>query len=111
MQGYTNSRSFLLALLVGAFGVAANAQVFEKRAYMTGGRGDEGKCTIEVLVDKSAEVMIFGDHGIIRTIDGAPSTWRRMECTGPMPRDMRSFRFIGRDRRGRQELVRDPRSK
>ena len=45
------------------------------------GGGDRGKCTIEVNVDGVAEIEIRGDEGRMRTLSGAASTWRRMECT------------------------------
>jgi hypothetical protein len=81
-----------------------------RRASIVGnGNGDQGKCTIEVDVDQSAEVEIRGDSGRIRTLSGQPATWRRFECTGPIPRNPTDFRFRGIDGRGRQQLVGDPR--
>jgi hypothetical protein len=80
------------------------------RATLRGGRGDGGKCTAEVEVDGVAEVGIRGDTGEIRTISGQPATWRRLECTSPLPPMPADFRFRGVDGRGRQELVADPRS-
>ena len=45
-----------------------------------------------------------------RNISGQPAQWRRFECNGPMPANMRDFRFAGVDGRGRQQLLRDPRN-
>ena len=80
------------------------------RANITGGRGDQGKCTIEVVVDRTVEVEVSGDMGHIRTISGAPGRWVRLQCTAPMPRHPEDFQFRGIDGRGRVELIRDPRS-
>ena len=74
------------------------------------GGGDRGKCTIEVNVDGVAEIEIRGDEGRMRTLSGAASTWRRMECTGPLPLNPLDFHFSGVDGRGSQKLLRDPAS-
>ena len=74
------------------------------------GGGDHGKCTIEVNVDGVAEIEIQGDQGRMRTLSGAASTWRRMECTEPLPLNPLDFHFSGVDGRGRQTLLRDPAS-
>jgi hypothetical protein len=81
-----------------------------RRANLTGSRGDRGKCTIEVVVDELAEVEIAGDMGRLRTLAGMPAEWRRFQCTEPLPANPMEFRFVGIDGRGRQDLVRDPRS-
>ena len=70
---------------------------------------DRGKCTIEVVVDGTAEVEIRGDQGTIRNLAGRPAEWRRFECNAPLPRNPVGFRFAGVDGRGRQQLMRDPR--
>lgn len=75
-----------------------------------GGSPDRGKCTAEVEVDGVAEVGIRGNEGRIRTLSGQPATWRRLDCTGPLPASFSDFRFKGVDGRGRQTLVVDPRS-
>jgi hypothetical protein len=95
------------AVLPAQFGRLGSNQTM--RATITGSRGGEGKCTIEVEVDGSAEVDISGDSGRIRTIAGQPSNFRRMECTEPMPRNPANFRFEGVDGRGNVNLIRDPR--
>lgn len=84
------------------------AQTQTRRASIRGNAGDEGKCTIEVEVDGSAEVELFGDTGRIRNLSGSPATWRRLECNGAMPRNPTDFRFKGIDGRGHVALVGDP---
>ena len=93
---------------IAACGVGAlSAQ--PRRADITGGGGDRGKCTIEVVVDGAAEVEVRGDTANLRNLAGQPPQWRRFVCNGPMPPNPRDFRFAGVDGRGRQTLVRDPR--
>src|SRR5260370_13359567 len=99
-----------VAALAMAFG-PVSAQTIRRMADMRGGGNpDRGKCTIEVVVDGVAEVEVRGDSAILRNISGQPAQWRRFECNGPMPANMRNFRFAGVDGRGRQELLRDPRN-
>ncbi len=90
--------------------MAGSLSAEQRRAAIRGGGGpDQGKCTIEVVVDGAAEVEIRGDTANLRNLSGRPPQWRRFECTGVMPRNVTNFRFSGVDGRGRQELVRDPR--
>jgi hypothetical protein len=104
----------IATMLLTALGAAAqprgsqNSQ--EIRASMKNASGDQGKCTIEVVVDITAEVEIFGDRATIRTIAGQPSSFRRMECSGPMPINPAEFEFKGIDGRGNQRLMLDPRT-
>jgi hypothetical protein len=102
----------LLTVFAAAAVVAsqAGAQQYQRRAMMVGGgSADRGKCTIEVVVDGTAEVEIRGDQGSIRNLAGRPAEWRRFECNAPLPRNPAGFRFAGVDGRGRQDLIRDPR--
>ena len=104
-----NSR-MVAVVMVTASSLGAQAQVSERRASMRGGGNPyNGKCTIEVVVDGSAEVEIRGDRAVLRNLDGRPPEWRRFECTGVMSPNPGDFRFQGIDGRGRQKLVRDPR--
>src|SRR5882672_4911105 len=98
-----------LALVVMISGVAAYSQQWgnSRRADIRGGGGD-GKCTIEVVVDGTAEVEINQTNARLRTISGQPAQWRRFECNQPMPPNPVGFRFRGIDGRGRQELINDP---
>lgn len=100
---------FLLVSILLAQALSAQMERF-RRATLTGGRGDRGKCTIEVDVDDVAEVEVSGDSGRLRTLAGQPAEWRRFECSDPLPRNPADFRFRGIDGRGRVTLVRDPRS-
>ena len=98
-----------------AAGLVLAAPMFAQKpdifhAQIRGGVGDHGKCTIEVTVDSVAEIEIRGDEGRMRTLSGAPSVWRRMECNQPLPPNPVEFQFSGVDGRGRQTLVRDPSS-
>src|SRR3954451_2428835 len=101
---------FAAATILGCVLPAHAAVVQERRANITGGGGDSGKCTIEVEVDDVAEVEVFGEQGFIRTLSGAPSNWRRFQCNFPMPRNPIDFRFRGIDGRGNVQLIRDPRN-
>ena len=75
-----------------------------------GGAPDRGKCTVEVVVDGSAEVEIHGDTANLRDLAGASPQSRRFECTGPLPPNPGDFGFVGVDGRGHQQLLRDPRN-
>ena len=97
---------FTIAGLTAAVAVAQPP--IERRAMITGGGGDRGKCTIEVVVDGAAEVEIRGDRAFLRNLGGQPPSWRRFVCNVPMPFDPVEFRFAGVDGRGRQTLVRAP---
>jgi len=92
-------------------GGLAMAQTTPRRAvFVGGGDPNQGKCTIEVVVDSSAQIEIRGDSATLRNTGGQNPQWRRFECTGPMPANPQNFRFAGVDGRGRQALVRDPRN-
>lgn len=77
---------------------------------MTGGGSGYGICTIEVNVDGAAEIEIFGDNGLLRTLSGQAATWRRFQCNEPLPRNPVDFRLAGVAGRGTVRLLRDPRS-
>lgn len=86
---------------------AVSAQTYQRRATMTGNaNANEGKCTIEVVVDGAAEVTIQGDYATIRNLSGQTPQWRRFECNRVMPNNPADFRFRGIDGRGSQDLVR-----
>ena len=101
-----------LVLLAGASllsSAVALAQAQQRQASIRGGGSpDQGKCTIEVVVDGAAEVQIQGATATLRTISGQPAQWRRFECSSAMPPNPANFRFSGVDGRGRQQLARDP---
>ena len=104
-------RNLLISFtMVAAVAAPLCAQGYQRRATLTGASGDRGKCTIEVVVDGTADVEIRGDTATLRNISGNPPQWRRFECTGVLPRNPADFRFAGVDGRGRQSLIQDPRN-
>ena len=101
--------TFIVGLVAATAG-SMTAQSLQRRAnVVNGGNPNGGKCTIEVVVDGSAEIEIRGDSATLRNTGGQPPQWRRFECTGSMPVNPSNFRFAGVDGRGRQILARDPR--
>ncbi len=105
-----NGRIVTLTAILGTLAVA-RGQNMQRRAVITGG-GDNGrgKCTIEVVVDGTAEVEIRGGSATLRNLTGQTPQWRRFECTSMPPANPARFEFAGVDGRGRQQLVRDPRN-
>ncbi|MEO8661660.1 MAG: hypothetical protein ABI693_24535, partial [Bryobacteraceae bacterium] len=98
-----------LVPLAALFAMASFGQrITDRRSAEIRGGGGDGKCTIEVVVDHIAEVEISGRNATIRTINGAPATFRRFQCNQEMPNRPNDFRFQGIDGRGRQDLVRSP---
>src|SRR3954470_7043409 len=98
----------LLAMsLLAASPMWAQRSTSRMSASISGG-GGEGKCTIEVVVDNTADVEINGRNAIIRTLSGAPASFRRFECNQEMPNRPTNFRFEGVDGRGSQTLVGNP---
>jgi len=101
-------------LVIGALAITAGlavAQTSQRRAvFVGGGDAGRGRCTLEVVVDGSAQIEIRGDNATLRNTGGQAPQWRRFECTGAMPANPANFRFAGVDGRGRQTLVSDPRN-
>ncbi len=104
-------KRYITWAVLSAAVTALQAQVPDqiRQAAISGSRGTSGKCTIEVRVDITAEVDVYGDSGRLRTLAGQPATWTRMECTDPLPYSMTEFRFKGIDGRGKVQLTQDPR--
>lgn len=102
--GYLASAGLVIA------GIALGQSSQRQAAIRGGGNPNEGKCTIEVLVDGTAEVQIKGTNATLRTTGGQAAQWRRFECTSPLPANPANFHFSGVDGRGRQDLIRDPRN-
>jgi hypothetical protein len=104
-------RYFCAAVTLMSMAAIVNAQNSQRRANIIGGGSpDQGKCTVEAVVDGAAEVEIRGDSATLRNLSGQPPQWRRFECNAPMPPNPGEFRFAGVDGRGSQQLVRDPRN-
>ena len=97
-----------LIAAVSALMQAAYANPAPRRATITGGGGN-GRCTIEVIVDGSVEVEVSGDSGLLTTISGQTSEWRRFQCNTPIPRNPADFRVIRLSGRGTVRLTQDPR--
>ena len=104
-------KSYGWVVMFPILALAAQAQIADeiRRATIDGAGSTSGKCTIEVLVDASAEVDIYGDSGRLRTVAGQKSSWTRMACTDALPAAMSDFRFSGIDGRGSVKLAQDPR--
>ncbi len=103
------SAALSCAVMFGQFGGGNNGgRVTDTRSAEIRGGGGEGKCTIEVEVDDTADVEISGSQGRIRTVSGSPASFRRFECNQQMPTNATGFRFKGIDGRGQQNLVRGP---
>lgn len=81
----------------------------ERRATITGGGSNSGKCTIDVNVDDQVEVEIADVKANLRTLTGQPATWIRFECTTPLPHNMGDFELRAISGRGKVTLVQDPR--
>jgi hypothetical protein len=103
-------RQYLCVIFAGFAAAAAPlcAQTYRQQARIVAGNG--GRCTVEVVVDGSAEVEIRGGNAILRPLSGQQPQWRRFECTGVMPMNPLDFRFQGVDGRGTQRLIREPRN-
>src|ERR1700721_2397239 len=67
-----------------------------------------GKCTIEVILNGSAEIDILGPTGNLRSLTGEPLGWRRFECTAVLPPNPDGFQIHLTSGRGRLELLRHP---
>jgi len=104
------NKSTLMTMAFLLFMESTQAATLTRRAFITGGGGGRGKCTLEVDVDGAAEVEVAGDTGHLRTLSGRTAVWRRFQCNVPLPRMADDFRLIGVDGRGSVQLTRDPRT-
>jgi len=96
------------ALMTLAYSLYANG--VPRRATITRGGFGGGTCTVQVNVDHSAEVEVWGDMAELRTLAGQDAFWRRFECTAPMPRFTSDFQMRKMEGRGRITLAREPRT-
>jgi len=102
-------RQLLFFAVCATLTSAVHAQTYQRQASIGGGGNpNQGKCTIEVVVDGAAQVEIRGTSATLRNLSGQPAQWRRFECNAPMPPNPSNFRLQGIDGRGRQTLIRDP---
>jgi len=100
----------LFAAACSLFAQATGPAEARQATFTIRGSGGWDKCTIEVVVDGTADVEIRGDRAVLRTLAGQPATWRRFECSGPLTAYPEEFKFTGVDGRGNQRLVQDPRN-
>jgi len=91
---------------------------YAQYGYPNGGYGNNtgygyngsGKCTVEVEIDRAADVFVTGANVQIRNLAGGPAMLVRNNCSAPLPFTPAGFQFRGIDGRGRQMLVADPNS-
>jgi hypothetical protein len=95
----------ILSLCLMAQTASAIAQPI--RAVITGGGGN-GRCTVELSVDGTAEVELTGAKGLLRTFSAQEAVWQRFECNRPLPANPVDFRVVRIEGRGSVRLVRDP---
>ena len=77
MKAQSTSR-YTITALAALTGALLQAQNIPYRAAITGGGSrDEGKCTVEVVVDTAADVQVRGDTAYLHTLRGQPAEWRR----------------------------------
>lgn len=100
---------FLGTAILAVLTQSAHANPVSRRATITGGGGN-GRCTIEVTVDGTAEVEVSGDTGLLATIGGQPAVWRRFQCNAPLPSKPVDFHLVRINGRGAVRLLQDPRS-
>jgi hypothetical protein len=104
-----NKEALFYTVILAALSPAAHANSIPREATITG-RGGNGRCTIEVNVDGTAEVEISGSSGLLTTISGQPAFWRRLQCNTPLPRHPADFRLARIAGRGAVRLIQDPRN-
>jgi hypothetical protein len=102
-----NKHILLSAAMLAVLMPQGQANPVSRRAFITG-VGGNGRCTIEVTVDRAAEVEISGDMGVLTTLEGQPAAWRRFQCNAPLPAQPRDFRVDGGGS-GNVRMVQDPR--
>jgi len=107
---FTLCRSSLFgrAALLIVFIPQVQASSVPREATIIGGN-DGGRCVVEADVDGAAEVEIQGATGLLRTLSGRDATWRRFQCSHPLPRNPADFRFARVNGRGSIRLIGDPR--
>jgi hypothetical protein len=108
--GFMKTR-WITPITLAALMYPLQAQNLERKADMVaGGDPNQGKCTVEVVVDGGAEIQVRGNTASMRDLGGQPPQWRRFQCTAAMPANPASFRYVPGDGRGKQELTQEPRN-
>ena len=103
-----NQQIFVSAAILFVLTEVAGANPISRRATITGGGGN-GRCTVQISVDHTAEVEVSGDMGVLTTIAGQPASWRRFQCNAPLPSNPVDLRFAKTQGRGTVQMVQDPR--
>jgi hypothetical protein len=102
--------TFIFTGLV-AIAVPLCAQPYPQQARFVGSSAaDQGRCTVDLVIDGSAEVELQGAGAYLRLLSGPQPQWRRFDCTGVMPEDPMDFQFRALSGRGAQKLIHDPRN-
>jgi len=107
-----NNRLSLLALTglsaVALLTAPVNAQQRYRRAEpVSAVDPNQGRCTVSVLVDRSADVEIREDSATLRNSYGRPARWQRFECTGPLPYSPAGMQIRAIEGNGRVTLTHD----
>ena len=108
--GMIGKRAVLTAAMFIGLTQAAHAYSQPLQATITGRGGPQGRCTIAVTVDGSAEVEVSGGMGFLRTVSGRSASWRRFSCNMPLPPDPAGFNLMKTNGRGSVRLIRHPSS-
>jgi hypothetical protein len=104
-----NKQLCMVALLAGLI-QPLHAEPAMRRATIILEGGRIAKCTVDLIVDGSAQLEIYGDTGELTTLPGQQSVWRSFQCSAPLPYDPSDFRFNRIGGKGQVRLLRDPRS-
>jgi hypothetical protein len=105
-----NRGLFLTTAMMVVLAHPAFGNTIPRRATIVGGGGGFPRCTIEVMVDGSAEVEIFADSGQLTTLSGRDASGRQYQCSAPLPHMPLDFRLFAVEGRGSVRVVREPRS-
>jgi len=102
-------RNCLRAAVLALPAIAVADTTFQPR-FTSNYRGPAGggECTIRVMIDDEANVILRGDTVYVQVVSGGPARDDGSECTGPLPRNVTGFQFRGIDGRGEVRLIEQP---
>ncbi|HEY7333587.1 MAG TPA: hypothetical protein VH639_01795 [Bryobacteraceae bacterium] len=104
------TRFLLMTLALAGLAGTISAQSFQRQMRIAGRPfGDRFRCTVEVIVDGSAQIEIRGNGATLTNISGQPPQWRRLDCNAPLPANPVDFTFHPVRGRGRQVLIAEAR--